>query len=181
MFLGDVPAEQLWKTIIDTRETLAAIRNSRNIYDPFVVPPGLIRTSDGPDGGNTGNVLASQITCEILGVPFTSIHNVKRGQWNQAISQMNQSLATLQSPTGITGDVAPTIPVVGTVDTNSPVITGPAAPAISTVGTSLSPTSASVLSTPSTGISPVLMLAGGVGLFLLLNKKGGKRVARKRR
>lgn len=177
MFLGDVPAEQLWKTIIDTRETLAAIRNAHNIYDPFVVPAGLIRTSDGPDGGNTANVLASQITCEIRGVPFTSIHNVKRADWNDAIARMNQTIAMLQSPTGITNDVAPTVPVAPTADTNSPVITGSVAPSISTVGTSTTP----IIPSVATGINPVLMLAGGVGLFLLLNKKGGKSATRKRR
>jgi hypothetical protein len=174
MFLGSVPAEQLWKTIIDTRETLAAIRNAHNIYDPFVVPPGLIRTSDGPNGGSTGNVLASQITAEICGLPSSDIHAVKRANWMDAVSRMNQSIAALQSPTGITSDVAPTIPVIATSDTNSPVITGTSDPAISTTGVS---TSASVLSN-STGISPVLMLAGGVGLFFLLNKKGGKRKRR---
>lgn len=177
MFLGDVPAEQLWKTIIDTRETLAAIRNAHNIYDPFVVPAGLNRMSDGPDGGNTGNVLASQITCEILGRPFTSIHNVKRADWNEAISRMNQTIQTLQSPTGITSDVAPTVPVVGTAENTSPVITGASAPPISTVGTSTMP----VIPGTVAGINPLYMLAGGLGLYFLLNKKGGKRATRKRR
>jgi hypothetical protein len=173
MFLGDVSAEQLWKTIIDTRETLAAIRNSRNIFDPFAVSPGLIRTSGGPDGGNTGNVLASQITAEICGLPSSGIHSVKRANWNDAIARMNQAIAMLQSPTGVSADVAPTIPVIGTADTNSPVITGASAPAIPTVATA-SPSLTSVLS-PSTGISPVLMLAGGVALFFILKKRGKRR------
>ena len=54
MFLGDIAASDLWKQIIDTREALAALRNSVGTVDSFVVPTGLVRTSDGPDGGNTG-------------------------------------------------------------------------------------------------------------------------------
>lgn len=164
-YLGDVPASSLWKTIIDTRETLAALRMAHNVYDAFVVPAGLVRTSDGPDGGNTGNVLASKITAEILGVPFTSIHNVKRAQWNAAIAEMNRQIQQLQSPTGVSGSVAPQQPVTTSPSPISPV-TAP--------GGVVSPVAATTTGIPflgdMSGNNTLLMLAGGLGLYFLINR-----------
>lgn len=163
MYLGDVPASTLWKTLIDTRETLAAIRNSHNIYDAFAVPIGLVRTSDGPDGGNTGNVLASKITCEILGRPFTSIHNVKRADWNAALAEMNRQIAVLQSPTGNTPNVATSVPTTGDTTSGVPVIT--ATPPITTPITTTAPAT-----------NNTLYIVGGLGalavLFAMKRKKG---------
>lgn len=187
MFLGDVPAPVLWKTVIDTRETLAAVRNAHNIPDSFVVPPGLDRTSDGPNGGNTGNVLASLITAQIMSLPSADIHAVKRANMNAAITAMTNQINQLQSPTGTTTAIAPTIATVPTVDTNSPLIVAPGAPGIATVTPTLpSAVSPSSMVTPagaSSSSNMMLYLLGGAGLLFVLmkgkrSKKGGKRASK---
>lgn len=95
MFVGGgdpTPAHDIWKAIIDAREAVANLKNqlAGSIVDTFTVPAGLDRKSDGPDGGNTANVVASKITCDVLGIQFTSIHKVKRNQWYAALQQLQQ-------------------------------------------------------------------------------------------
>lgn len=167
MFLGDIPASELWKQIIDTREALAALRNSVGIPDSFTVPAGLVRTSDGPDGGSTGNVLASMITCEVLGRQFTSIHNVKRADWNAALNAMNVEIQKLKSPTGTSTSVAPAVPTITTGDqTATPQTTVP----------NVSSALPSVLS----GNTLLYVFAGGAVLYFLTQKKGGNHLKRMR-
>lgn len=159
MFLGDIAASDLWKQIIDTREALAALRNSAGTPDSFVVPPGLIRTSDGPDGGNTGNVLASRITSEILGRPFTSIHNVKRADWNAALAAMNATIQTLKSPTGTNTTIAPSVP---TVTTGVPsTLPAPVPNVAAGMGSLLS------------GNTLIYVLVGGAAIYMVMQRYGG--------
>lgn len=159
MFLGDIAASDLWKQIIDTREALAALRNSAGTPDSFVVPAGLVRTSDGPDGGNTGNVLASKITSEILGRPFTSIHNVKRADWNAALAAMNATIQTLKSPTGTSTGVAPSVP---TVTTGAPATLPAPVPNV-----------AAGMGSLLTGNTLIYVLVGGAAIYMLMQRKGG--------
>ena len=179
MYLGDVPAPQLWKSVIDTRETLAAVRNSHGVPDTFLVPPGLNRTSDGPNGGNTGNVLAAAITANIMGISSADIHSVKRASMNAALTAMNNAINQLQSPTGQTTAIAPTIPVAATLSTNSPTVTVPNAPALPQVATAAPLTSPYALPATTSTAMPsnmwLYLLGGGAALLLLMKgKKGGK-------
>lgn len=96
---GDpTPADSIWKSIIDQREMAAQLRNqlAGQTVDTFVVPPGLNRTSDGPNGGNTGNVLATKICNEVLNLGTDDIHKVKRAQWYQCLQALQQLNTQLQ-------------------------------------------------------------------------------------
>ncbi len=179
MYLGDIPAPQLWKSVIDTRETLAAVRNAHGVIDNFVVPPGLNRTSDGPNGGNTGNVLAAAITANIMGLGSADIHAVKRASMNAALVAMNNAINQLQSPTGQTTAIAPTIPVAATLSTTSPMVTTPNAPSLPSITTAAPLTSPySLPATTSTAMPSnmwLYLLGGGAALlFLMKGKRGGK-------
>jgi hypothetical protein len=97
---GDpTPADSIWASLIGQREMAAQLRNqiAGQVVDTFVVPPGLDRTSDGPNGGNTGNVLATKITSEVLGLGTDDIHKVKRAQWYSALSALQKLNADLQA------------------------------------------------------------------------------------
>lgn len=97
---GDpTPADSIWASIINQREMAAQLRNqiAGQTVDTFVVPPGLDRTSDGPNGGNTGNVLATKICNEVLGLGTDDIHKVKRAQWYACLQALQKLNADLQA------------------------------------------------------------------------------------
>lgn len=96
---GDpTPASSLWSSLINLRQQIAQLTNqlAGATVDTFTVPAGLDPTSDGPNGGNTGNVLAAKITSDVLGLGTTDIHKIKRPQMYQAIQVLQQHLQQLQ-------------------------------------------------------------------------------------
>lgn len=136
---GDpTPASSIWKAIIDAREAVAQTKNAiagsppNPPVDTFVVPPGLVRTSDGPNGGNTGNVLASKICAEVLSLPSSDIHKVKRAQWYACLQTLQKELQQLQGQQHdmqltqqITQQIIPTVPSTQTVAAPTQPITQP--------------------------------------------------------
>lgn len=101
MFTGGdpTPGNSIWKSIIDEREMLAQLRNqlAGNVVDTFVVPAGFDRMSDGPNGGNTANVLATKICNEILNLGTDDIHKVKRATWYKCRDTLAQMIKDLQA------------------------------------------------------------------------------------
>lgn len=184
-YLGDIPAKQLWKNVIDTREKLAQLRVAAGQPDPFVVPANLNRTSDGPNGGNTGNVLAAAITANILGLPSPDIHKIKRGDMNNAIALMNTAIQGLTTPgTQIPASTVSTAALTSALTTPSSVTVTPTTPVtslpsqvpmISPTPTILSPVQAGVAAAPSffDPSSPYFpyVLGGGLLLAVLLSRR----------
>lgn len=101
LFMGGdpTPGNSIWKAIIDEREAVAQMRNqiAGQVVDQFQVPTGLDRLSDGPNGGNTANVLASKICKEILQLSTDDIHKVKRDQWYKTRDTLAQTIKDLQA------------------------------------------------------------------------------------
>lgn len=96
---GDpTPASSLWGSVISLRQQVAQLTNqiAGSVVDTFTVPAGLDPNSDGPAGGNTGNVLSAKIVADVLGLPSGDIHSVKRAQYYQAIQSLQSAITQLQ-------------------------------------------------------------------------------------
>ncbi len=96
---GDpTPASSLWSSVISLRQQVAQLTNqiAGSVVDTFTVPAGLDPNSDGPSGGNTGNVLSAKIVADVLGLSSGDIHSVKRAQYYQAIQSLQSAIQQLQ-------------------------------------------------------------------------------------
>lgn len=137
MFTGGdpTPGNSIWKSIIDEREALAQLRNAvaGQTVDTFTVPAGFDRLSDGPNGGNTANVLATKICNEILNLGTDDIHKVKRATWYkcrdtlaQMIQQLQAQLHDMQLTQSIVSQLRPqTTQVVPATSLTQPTTTQP--------------------------------------------------------
>lgn len=141
---GDpTPASTLWSNVIALRVQVAQLNNQIQgaPIDTFQVPPGLDPTSDGPAGGNTGNVLSAAIVAQVLNLASSDIHDVKRAQYYSAITALQNQVATLKQKLTTQQTVAQAIAAVQPTEPMPYIVGQPAPIAIPQTNVNVTPSS----------------------------------------